>query len=271
LGVGEARLATEALSAELDATWTRTGSERSIAFWRQFLCVVEPAIEIDRSEWLDLFPGLEVPHAERFHGFPFIAKELPPDVYGIGPSGWSGVIPSAKNERPSYAWLLKRTAQFMYRERAWEEDPLSVTRGHVHVGAMLELALGGTFFMTRVVDRWKVDEGAKVELRMDLHGMSGRGVVAGGEDPRGMLVDTPTRVSSDNHLTASMARPVGELVEDPVRVGLELVSELVMPLRPDLARDAALTTQLNRRLAHDRRWSDFRSLGFLDKFKPRPK
>jgi DNA-binding transcriptional regulator YiaG len=257
-------IAAEELSSAVDVEWSRGGKERTVNFWRQFVGVPHSAPELGTDEWLRLFPELALPQSQRVHGFPFVDVAAA-TVYGIGPRGWSGSIPNAKTESPRYAWLLRRNGGFVYRERPWEDDPMAITHGNTHAGALLELALAGAFFMRRVVERWQLRPETKVLIRFDLHGMKGRGIVAGEDDPTGMLVDVATQKSNEDHIKVSTNCSVAQLLATPHVVGVNLVRELVIPLRPDLARGDTMKEQLRRRFVFDRRNpARFRSLGFLD-------
>jgi DNA-binding transcriptional regulator YiaG len=253
-----------ALSGSLDTEWNRTGAEKSIALWRQFVGVVDSPDGLDTNSWSSLFPGLAIPSQERVHGFPFVDVRSDTPVYRLKSLEWFGSIPTEKKRPAAYLWKMTRTGAFGYRERTWEEDPMSVTHGHIHVGALIELALAGTFFMCRVIERWAVKQDTNVLVRLDLHGMNGRRIVAGGGDPRGMIVDDGKQSAAEDDLTASLKPTAATLKADPVSVGLDLVQELIAPLRVDLANRKSMFEQLEMRRSLDRsNPQDFLSLGFV--------
>ena len=261
-GAGTATLAAEDLSAQMHSEWTRAGDAGSPRLWREFMCVFDSDLELAREKWLDLFPGLAIPPTQCVHGFPFVDRTLAPDVFGIGPKGWSGWINTDRKIAPSYGWILKRDGRFAYRERAWEEDPRAVTHPSVLVGSLLELALAGAFLAREIAKKWEFEKSQHVLMRLDMSGMQGRGIV-GQEDASGNLVDRTNRTSNENYLSAENQTTIEKLVEDPAREGLELVAEFVMPLRPDLAQISNLKKQLEHRRAFDQRQGAIRRLGFL--------
>jgi DNA-binding transcriptional regulator YiaG len=263
LGLRDLALLGEALSGLVDAEWLRAGPDRAVRLWRQFIAIPESEQEVDADTWASLFPRIAIPAAQRVHGFPFIPEGLPAEVVTRGPDAWKGSVPSREEDPPGYLWILRADGQFAYRERAWEEDPMAITRGNILVASILELVLAGTFFVSNVFRTWNLAPETRVLLRADLHGLKGRGIVAN-VDETGNLVDVPTSLSSENQRAASINATVAEVTADPKRRALSLVAELVRPLRPDLAQTAALEFQLARRLRFDKGQPGFRTLGFLD-------
>jgi len=263
LGAGTKDIDAELLISSLNEDWLRTG-ERSVSFWRQFCCVSETLNRMSDAEWPTLFPTLSIPPEKHVHGFPFIDAGLPPDVYAVQKEFWVGSIPSDRNDYPRYAWMLSRTGQFVYRERPWEEDPLAITHGHVLAGSLLELAMEGTFFMTRVFKRWQTSPKGSALVRIDVHDMKGRGISVS-QPGNAMIADTPPRVSSEDHIEARLEVQIARVVDDPLGLGFDLVAALIATLRQDVANRPALETELKTRIENDKRFGEsVRFLGYLD-------
>jgi len=230
-----------------DATWRRSGNW--IDSWRQVSAVPEATIAIDRDKFATLFPAAAIPHEGHVHGFPFVNYGPPDRVFGISSTGWSGAIPIERDRSPHYIWHLTRTAQFAYRETLWELSRDSITSGHTHVGSLLELALCTTVFLGRLLERAELPQDLQYELRLDLEGMRGRGVVAA--SGHWNHCDAPPTVSSENHVHAAVKLPLGKIAAEPLPSAYGLVGELMLLLRPDLATTSALERQLRARLKSD--------------------
>lgn len=254
------------LSAELEnlteIVWRRTGKWGDT--WRQISVVPEVAAEIDRDRFVALFPDAALPPKQHVNGFPFVSYDLPADVFGLGSTGWVGVIPIEHERMPHYMWTLTRDAAFAYREIPWEISWNSiVTGGHTHIGAVLEMVGSTMFFMQRAAPRAKLDPSMNVDLGLDMEGMKGRGIV-GAMDRYEYAVDNPKRISPDPHVRVSITRPIADIVADPLDATFALVGEVALLLRPDLASTAALKKQLRMRVEFDRKSKDMRFLGWAD-------
>jgi|GEM_PF-275605 len=248
--------------ASADATWKRAGNY--LPAWRQVAIVPLSPFKIEADVFANLFPGTEIPSAQHAHGFPAI-EGLPSGVYGLGTQGWTGTIPVERERPPQFYWCLGRGADFVYRERIWEDDAMSVTNGHTHFGSLLHIAMLGTFFYQRLAQRCGLPASTQCRMHLDLEGIAGRGVVAyrthGHSD---ISVDEPKEFFAENHLSVSITRHVQEFLSDPLLVGYGLVGEAALLLRPDLASMAAMEDQLRRRHHQDDSDSRIRLLGFLD-------
>ncbi len=265
------RFSTMAFAQEVDALWNRAGA--ALPTYRQILAVPETPTRIAPEVFPALFPDVAIPSEEHQHGFPFIDAGLPPGVYGVAPSGWFGSIPRERDRAPLYLWLLKDHAQFGFRERVWEEDTLhnqGGLQGHTHVGSLLTLSLCTTFFLARLAARCGFDQNLRYALRYDQRGMRDRGIMSFARGaPLGEVLEGPGTLCRQDELSASVSASVGELLDRPDAVALNLVRESVYMLRPDLASDAELRAQLKARLAVDET-SRRPLLGFVPREPPRP-
>ncbi len=260
------RGAPSSLLADVDATWKRAGNY--VSAWRQIAILPIGAVSIDREAFANLFPGAEIPPEQHVHGFPFVGHGhgLPDDVYSLGPEGWTGAIPTELNRPTTYLWRLTRHAAFVHRERVWEDDPLSVTGGHIHFGAQFNLVVPAIYFYKRLAERCQLDGALKCRVQLDLEGIAGRGMVAyhSGRALDDFTLDAPLGASSRNHLSVTLTASVQDIVADPKRVASSLVGEAALVMRPDLASDSALDEQLRRRHRQDDGGGDIRYLGVLD-------
>jgi serine/threonine-protein kinase HipA len=252
------------LLTEVEHLWKRAGNYVDV--WRQAVAVPRGRAQIDRAEFARLFPGTEIPPREIVHGFPFVDLGVSHDVYGISPRGWTGIIPSEPDRPPAYLWTLGRDARFAYRERIWEDAPTAVTAGHTHLGSLFQLSLSVTYFLHRLFGKCRFDRELQYTLQLDLEGIRGRGLVGYRKDRTypDLTLDDPPRTAVENHLKASIATTVGAIEDDPLLVGIELVGEIALLLRPDLAVDSILEDQLRRRHFELGR-SGLPWLGFLDR------
>lgn len=256
------------LAAELedlaDSAWCRAGKGHDT--WRQVSAVPEVAFEIERDTFLKLFPDAALPREQHVHGFPFVAYDLPPNVFGVGSTGWRGCIPIEEERMPHYTWHFTREASFAYREVLWENLPNSiVTGGHTHVGSLLEITASTTFFLQRLAQKADIAPTLNYTLGLDLEGMRGRGIVAAVDRFEG-FVDSPQTTSSENRVHASITASVKDIIADPMQVAFSLVGEVALLLRPNLADTASLKKQLAARWRHDRKNSNMRFLGFADAY-----
>jgi hypothetical protein len=159
--------------------------------------------------------------------------------------------------------ILTRTGGFAFRERVWEADGSSPTGGHTHIRSLLVLALAGSYFLARLAKNIGIPSSQGFALRMDLEGMSGRGIVASNPNaPLAGILDEPERLSSESRVAVTVSTTVADVLADPVRVGLELVGEVALVLSPDLAGDAALRRHLKANIEVDKS-SRFPQLGFV--------
>lgn len=253
------------LQEAMDAEWRRAGT--FIASWRQISAAPTSAFEIDSTSFASLFPGVEIPHEEHAHGFPFIDHELPREVYGRS-ERWVGVIPVEKERPPAYLWMLGRDAAFSYRENLWEEQPTSITGGQTHVGSLLHLALALTFFLQRLFERLSPAADLQFHLQMDLEGMANRGVASYRLDRPfpDVSLTAPDRKSVENHVSGWIKTSAHAIATNPLGIGLELTSDVVGRLRPEIASRRILEEQLRRRHVEDvRLGTSIRFLGFLDR------
>lgn len=252
-----------ALLADVDAEWKR--ARNYLDTWRQISAAPERNLSIDRAVFDKLFPGVAIPPGQHAHGFPMLDYDAPANVYRIGKVGWTGVVPVEKERAPYYLWTLRRGGQFVHRERTGEDDPMSVTGGHTHIGSLLEIALATTYFLRRLAERCGFEPGLVYRIQLDMEGMMNRGVVGYRRDRErwDFAIDRPTRLSAENRMSASISRTVADLKVKPTEAGLALVAELVSSLRPDLATFDALQEQLIRRVAVDSSPGRIGYLGFL--------
>jgi serine/threonine-protein kinase HipA len=253
------------LLSEADKEWKRAGNN-FLSSWRQIAIIPFAGQSIEREAFANLFPGVEIPPDQYAHGFPFVDHKLPRDVYRLDERGWMGTVPVEGNRPPHYYWRLKRDGSFVYREHRWEDDALSVTEGHIHFGAQFNIAMAGVFFYKRLIERLHFDPERKVQLRLDLEGMEGRSVVAyqAGRPASDFTLDEPTGLSPKNRASFVVESNCREIVEKPLQVGLELVGEFALAMRPDLASKEALEAQLRKQHRGDDRGDGIRFLGFLD-------
>jgi transcriptional regulator with XRE-family HTH domain len=257
------------LSAELEAlaesVWRRSGNWSDT--WRQISAVPDVAVEMERDTFLGLFPDAALPSDQHVHGFPFVSYGLPPNVFGLGSTGWTGCIPVEQDRTPHYTWHLTREASFAYREIPWEISLNSiVTSGHTHIGSLLEITASTTFFLQRLAQKARFAPSLYYTLSLDLEGMRGRGIVGAIDRFEGM-VDSPQTTSSENRVHASITSSIKDVSADPMRVAFSLVGEVALLLRPNLADTAALKKQLMARVRHDQQQSPrMRFLGFADAY-----
>lgn len=251
------------LLLQADEEWKRAGN--FLSSWRQIAILPLAVQTIEREAFVHLFPGAEIPPEQYAHGFPFIDQGLP-GIFRLDERGWMGAVPVERNRSPDYFWSLKRDGAFVYRESRWEDDALSVTKGHIHFGAQFNITMAGVFFYRRLIERLRFDPEQKVQLRLDLEGIEGRGVVAyqAGRPANDFTLDAPTGLSPTNHASFIVGSNCREIVEKPLRVGLALVGELALALRPDLASEKSLEEQLCKRHREDDNGDGVRFLGFLD-------
>jgi len=252
LGRGSVSFDVSTLDQELSAIWTRT--KNPVEEWRQVLAVPEEATRSDAATFVSLFPQAALDDGR--HGFPFVARGLPSDVYGITQSGWLGCIPQRADVRPTYLWTLTRNARFGYREHLWEVDQMSSTRGQIDVGSMLNLALEATHFIRGLSARCSFGRELRFILQLDLHGARGRRLVEA-PDPWGPD-DGSVALWNEDHATAATSATVEELTNDPLAVGIELVVEFAAQINPAFASSSALMTVLENRAKRGNR------LAFLD-------
>jgi transcriptional regulator with XRE-family HTH domain len=256
------------LSAELDnlteSTWRRAG--RWGDTWRQVSAVPELAVDIDRDSFVALFPDAALPPEQHVNGFPFVSYGLPTNVFGLGNTGWVGVIPAERDRMAHHIWHFTRNASFAYREVPWEITSNSIVAGgHTHIGALLQMVGSTTSFLQRLAPKAKLDPSLSYTLSLDLEGMQGRGIVGSVARFDGG-VDNPTRTSPDMHVQVSITRPLQDITADPLAVALSLVGEAALLLRPDLASTASLMGQLRARVLWDQKNKGMRFLGFADSF-----
>jgi transcriptional regulator with XRE-family HTH domain len=242
LGGPDASRAFAEIDELADATWRRTGNWEDT--WRQVAAVPDRTAVIDREKFATLFPGAEIQPDGHVHGFPFVNHDLPATVFGISSTGWSGSIPAERERAPRYTWHLTRNAEFAYREVLWELARNSITGGHTHVGSLLEIAICMTVFLGRLADQAGLDRDLQYELRIDLEGMQGRGIVGDG----GFGVPT---VSSESHVTAGIRMPLGNIIASPRDAAFALVGELMLLLRPDFVSSSVLLRELRARVKSD--------------------
>lgn len=255
------------LSAELEnlaeSVWRRSGTWSDT--WRQISAVPEFAVDLERDAFVKLFPDAALPPDDHVHGFPFVSHGLPPNVFGVGSSGWIGSIPVERERMPRYTWQLTRELSFAYREVPWEISWNSiVTSGYTHIGSLLEITGATTHFLKRLAERAGLKPSTQFELSLDLEGMLGRGIVAAG-DGLGSVIGLG-RTSPENHVHASISRSIKEISTNPMPVAFSLVGELALLLRPDLTDTATLTRELQARVKQDRNNPKMRFLGFADAF-----
>jgi serine/threonine-protein kinase HipA len=243
--------ASTPVTERLERLWRRAGN--FVPAWRQIAIIPEPGPPIDRATYATLFPGTEIPPDQHPHGFPFVGHGLPDDVFRLDAGGWTGIVPTEATRPPHYVWLLDRTGAFAYRERIWEDDPLSVTKGHIHLGSQFNLAIPALFFFRRLARRSQLDSTRACRLQIDLEGIANRGMVAYRQDRSvdDFAIDEPKGATTSNHLTSSLEARIAEIVSDPKAVAISLVGEVVLAMRPDLASDSALSEQLLRRQRQD--------------------
>jgi serine/threonine-protein kinase HipA len=257
--------AESALLLQADEEWKRAGNN-FLPSWRQIAIIPLAGQAIEREAFVHLFPGVEIPPEQYAHGFPFVDHKLSRDVYRLDDKGWMGTVPGERSRPPHYFWSLKRDGAFVYREHRWEDDPLSVTKGHIHFGSQFNIAMAGVFFYKRLIEHLRFNPEAKIQLRLDLEGIEGRGVVAyqAGRPASDFTLDEPTSLFPNNHASFVVGSSCREIVERPLRVGLELVGEFALAMRPDLASEKALEEQLGKRHREDDSGDGVRFLGFLD-------
>jgi len=260
-GGTEESIPGDAIRDHAERIWRRSGNWRE--GWRQVSAIPQEPVQIDASTFSQLFPGAEIPPTQYAHGFPFVDHALPREVYALEGGMWRGVIP-AKDHPPAYLWLLQRSGAFLYREKIWEDDRASLTRGHIHIASLLEICADVVFFLRRLGGR--IQLAPKYQLTLDLHGMKGRGVVAQREaTPSDMiLVDDPEEISDKEHHSTSHDVEIETISSFPLGVVYDLVAETLLDLRPDLADRRQLERQLKLRHASDDRRGRTRFLGFLD-------
>jgi transcriptional regulator with XRE-family HTH domain len=241
-----------------ETTWRRSGMWQDA--WRQVAAVPEAPLTIDREHFAHLFPDVAIPSEQHLYGFPFV--EVPElNVFGIGVHGWSGSMPPDHDRAPRYLWQLDRRGGFVYRETLWEESYESITHGHTHAGALLELATCTTVFLGRLAESAKLDREWRYALRLDLEGIRGRGIVASSGARHS--TDAPKMRSSERHLTATISCSLQQMIKEPIATACSLVGELLVLIRPDLASASQLEKQLRTRLELDRR-REHRLLGMLE-------
>jgi serine/threonine-protein kinase HipA len=252
------------LLSEADKVWKRVDNN-FLSSWRQIAIIPLAVQSVAREAFVHLFPGVEIPPAQYAHGFPFVDQRLP-GIYRLDETGWMGTVPVERNRPPHYFWSLKRDGAFVYREHRWEDDALSVTEGHIHFGAQFNITMAGVFFYKRLIERLRFDPERKVQLRLDLEGIEGRGVVAyqSGRPANDFTLDEPRGLSPKNHASFIVGSNCREIVEKPLQVGLALVGEFALALRPDLASGEALEEQLRKQHRGDDNGNNIRFLGFLD-------
>jgi transcriptional regulator with XRE-family HTH domain len=229
-----------------DATWRRTSNWNDT--WRQVSAVPDGTAGIEFEKFATLFPGAEIPPDDHVHGFPFVNHGLPASVFGISSTGWSGSIPAERERAPRYTWHLTRTAEFAYREVPWELALNSITEGHTHVGSLLEIALSTTVFLGRLADRAGLDPDLHYDLRIELEGMQGRGVVGAA----GIVAKLQPTISTSNRVVAGTRRRLGDIIASPRDAAIALVGELMILLRPDFVSPAVLLRELRARVESDK-------------------
>ncbi|WP_240360652.1 hypothetical protein [Pyxidicoccus caerfyrddinensis] len=250
-----------ALTRDIDLIWERAGQKYTM--WRQVTAVAERPLQLERTKFANAFPSLSIPARQVTHGFPIVDVSGP--VHSIGPSGWTGMVPTSLDHPPGYIWTLRWSGEFLSREKCWEADPTGATGGNLHISSLLTIALATTHFLVRMAQYFAIDLSTRYTLGLDLHGMKGRGLVAH-NSAYAALVGSPGQRSAEDHLHASITVSLGEIVADPVTHGLRLVGEAAIPLRPDLVSNNALQRELEAACEYEKTTygSSIRALGFLD-------
>jgi len=254
LGRGNASLDIATLQQELSAVWNRV--DNHVTTWRQVVAVPESPVAIAGPEFVSLFPEAALKNVR--HGFPFTGVDLPGEVSGITQAGWLGCIPSAPDRQPTYLWMLKRDARFGYRERLWEDDPMSDARGQIDVGSMLKLSLETTYFLRRLAPICSFDPKLRFTLQVDIEGVRGRSLVDAVDT---LKLDSIKTRWNEEHASASVSSDVAELTKNAFDVGLRLVSELAAQINSDYVRPVSLRQLLSQRAKQGHR------LGFIDDVK----
>ena len=247
--------------------WRRAGNW--IESWRQVSALPVEPTPIVATTLSKLFPDAVIAPLQHVHGFPFVDQGLPPGVYGFHGGHWLGVIPE-KEHPPAYLWRFERDGSFLYREKIWEDDKMSITGGHIHVGSLLEICASTVYFFRRLPGR--IPLSPRYRFVLDLNGMRGRGVVAQREGMASdmIAVDQAGRESADDRRTASIEADLETIASSPLGIVYDLVAEAVRELRPDLADRVELERQLRLRHSFDDRRGRIRFLGFLDDVLGRP-
>ena len=257
---GEAGVELSALMDDMDREWKR--AKNHVVRWRQISFTPQPPLTIPKATFDDLFPQAALPADQYAHGFPFV--EFPPPVYRYEPARWIGVLPVDRKLAPRYIWTLKQAATFGHREPWWETAERSITGGHLHVNSLLTIALAGAFFLRRLVAFWSLNENTSCVLQLDVNGMDGRGLVGHHRSGIPDLTDEPSSLCEKDHLTGTVTSSLREIRDDARSVGISLVSEVAVQVRPDLATPSTLKRELELALEEDRRTGHYRWLGFLD-------
>jgi transcriptional regulator with XRE-family HTH domain len=251
------------VSLRAETAWGRVPNPYDM--WRQIAAVPRERITLDRDRFVRLFPDAAIPSEQYKHGFPFIDADL--HAHGLSTEGWIGAIPSDPKRPLAYWWLMQRDGSFVYREKNWEADERSVTNGHLHIASLFKLALATTHFLRQLAHQCNLKDEVEYGLQMRLGGMLQRGIVLPHPHAKTAslgLVDEPPRLSASNEWSVETTAAISELRQDPVPIGVRLVGEAVLLLRPDDASDAKLTRVLRKVHQLDKQDRPFRDFGYLD-------
>jgi hypothetical protein len=257
------------LEADIDRRWSVANQNNKA--WRQISIAPDSDYVIDRDAFLRLLPEAALTEEEHAHRFPFTEVNGRP-VYGFVDQSWQGAIPNTPEEPPSYLWRLQRDGGFAYRERLWEVDQiLDPPYGHVILGSLFDIAVPALAFYSRVARVWQPR--MDLLISMELHGIRNRGIAfdLGSDRPSfgDFAVDEPRRVSMEDGMRAEIHSPIPTTIGEVVKASISIVGELILPLRPESARDDVLTAQLNiRREREKQARTPYPRLGVLAKLSP---
>lgn len=240
--------------------WTRGGA--SLDRWREVVIMPDRPLAMETASLREAHDVRLVAAMLDQFDFPWFSI-AGRSVAGLTPDGWVAALPPDSDVSPRYMWQLDRHGFFRYREPLWEAGARSVIPEGISVKSQLEIALRGTCFYGRFAAKTGMDTDGDVALQLGLSGVAGRGFVM----PEASIFATPPVFHRwlEDGLRVRIRRTVGQLAEDPVGCGVDVVAELVSMVDPDSGAVEALVQSLGRCLKEDRDLSARRrELAFLD-------
>ena len=229
-GYQKAALDLTKARVEVDGLWMRAGGT-PYKVYRQMAFAFEPQPEVPLSRFLTLASRAQLTDPRPDNCFPLLDGPFEAAV-ARSRQGWRFVVPTSASEAPAYIWVLKPELSFVYREKAWEDTALAITRGDVDASYTVLHALQSILFALSVSKAEMLPDDTVMILRLEVGGVTGRRFVDRDRpDCRGFSWAEESQV-------AELRVRFDE--GDPIEAAIELVSQLATPANPALAAPTTL-------------------------------